>query len=83
MYHIYLKRFVFVTNHVLAGNSFATNWMSQTVISVFFKPKSLRATDEYSYPSKSGSFENSPTSVQNEILIEQNECSSDGNSIER
>lgn len=43
--------------------------MSQKAISVFFKPKRSRTANEGLSPSKSESCGKSPTVVQNEILI--------------
>ena len=69
MYHIYLKLAFFCCKLCFGGESLATNRMSQKAISVFFKPKRSRTANEGLSPSKSESCGKSPTVVQNEILI--------------
>ena len=56
--------------------------MSQKAISVFFKPKRSRTANEGVFPSKSESCEKSPTVVQNEILLENDDKPKDAGGVE-
>lgn len=82
MYHIYLKLVCFCYKLCFGGESLATNRMSQKAISVFFKLKCSRTANEGLPPSKSESCGKSPTVVQNEILIGNDDKPKDADDVE-